>query len=447
MDGPSSLPVTTHLLRPDQRVRLMRSTRKMEHLLGETPLFIDTNSPITGNFSAPQSRRSAFIYVAAPARSSSLNVYTPPEPDSAEASTSQIPARPLLAVRVRPPTDTEPSITSSPLVSSFTLPPKSPADEQRRQRTRKMARIVRTLGENVPAELVFPGNSPMGRPRRTSTLSKRRSARLLRASSNAARGRQDSLTNTNEEEREAAAAGAAGLEAIVDSDSESASVYSALSGGDWELPSLPLAIPMSMSGTAAGPSVTRASPPADSRSAPLAHRAYAPTASSPSKPRAPASAPSPSREYSPSTSRAPAPPDHRGYASSSPRGPAPASAYSPSESRAPALSIPRGAPPHVSSPFTPTQSSPTRNSPTRNSPSTPRPAPSPTSTSTSPSPSSTTSSSSPPVSFPPGLSGFGYDRGTHRTEKGWSGEWVATGSSGVQNMDEVANRLRGLKLR
>ncbi|KAJ7131079.1 hypothetical protein C8R44DRAFT_978125 [Mycena epipterygia] len=44
----------------------------------------------------------------------------------------------------------------------------------------------------------------------------------------------------------------------------------------------------------------------------------------------------------------------------------------------------------------------------------------------------------------------GYDRGTHRTEKGWSGEWVTgvDGSGkGVQSMDDVANRLRGLRLR
>ncbi|KAF7355936.1 hypothetical protein MVEN_00922800 [Mycena venus] len=227
MDGPSTLPVTTHFLKPHQRVRLMRSTRKVEHLLGETPLFVDTSSPITPTFPGPQSRRTAaYIYVA-PVRSSSLNAYAPPDPSY--TSTSRVPARPLLAVSVPAPVDMDPPI-ASPASISFPTQPKSPADEERRQRTRKMARIARTLGENVPAELVFPATlSP--KPRRTSTLTKRRSSRLVRASSAASRaGRRDSLTKG---ELEKQGADAAALESI-ESDSESASVYSTLSGGDWE---------------------------------------------------------------------------------------------------------------------------------------------------------------------------------------------------------------------
>lgn len=342
MDDPTTLPVTTHFLKADQRVRLMRSTRKMEHLLGETPLFIDTNSPVTPTFPQSRQTRAAYIYVA-PARSSSLGVHIPPNGDSSQASTSRVPARPLLAVRVPAPTNRDSgsfALASPASVLSFPTPPKSSADEQRRHRTRKMARIFRTLGEPVPAELVFPAGAPPAppappRPRRTSTLAKRRSSRLVRVSSSsslASRARRNSLlTRGGDGDVEEEESGGAALDPI-ESDGESASVYSTLSGGDWErVPQLqPLAMP--------SPSPPRAGAPSES--------------TSPSHPRAPGRA---STAFA-STTRTSVTPKH-------------------------------------------------------------------------------------PL-------GYGYDRprGTHRKEKGWSGEWVAAGS-GVQNMDEVANRLRGLKMK
>ncbi|KAJ7486723.1 hypothetical protein FB451DRAFT_1553956 [Mycena latifolia] len=289
MDGRSARPQTTHVLKHDQRVRLMRSTRKVGALLGETPLFIDPSSPQNTAFPDPRApaRQPAYIYAPNP-RSSSLpngQLY---------ASTSRAAARPLLAVRVAALDEVDSPLTSASSLS-FPVFPASPADEQRRQRTRKMARIVRTLGENVPAELVFPpppprsilrhpsaagDRSPAPRPRRTSTLSKRRSSRRLRAGSSAS-----------------SYAGAVAEEPAEESDSESASVYSTLSGGDW-------------------------------------------------------------------------------------------------------LSVPR-----------------------------PPPAP--------------PAASAPAPSAPP----IGYDRGTHRTERGWSGEWVAAAGTQMQNMDDVARKLRDLRLR
>ncbi|KAJ7729959.1 hypothetical protein B0H16DRAFT_223483 [Mycena metata] len=297
MGDPKPLPRTTHLLKHDQRVRLIRSTRKVEHILGETPLFIDPSSPgpSTSAFPAATSRRAAVIYVATP-RSSSLGVYTPPA-DQAHASTSHIPARPVLSVRVPDPEYAEPPL--SPASFSFPVYPTSPEDELRRHRTRKMARVARTLGENVPAELVFPTLSDsQRRSRRSSVQSRRRSARLARAPSTTAAvptaaarvGLHDVLES--EGEREAAAEQPAFASPASDADSES--VYSTLSGGDWE----------QVSGS--GP---------------------------------------------------------------------------------------------------------------------------------------------PPGLEPPPV--VGYDRGTHRTEKGWSGEWVSAtrGIRGMQNMDEVAARLRGLRLK
>jgi hypothetical protein len=331
MDGPSALPVTSHFLKPEQRVRLLRSTRKMEHLLGETPLFIDTSSPRTATFPVHESRPRAYIY--APPRSSSLGIYTP-DAESPHASTSHISARPLLAVRV-PPAGSRDSHLGSPFASpasiSFpTYPPKSPADELRNRRTRKMARIVRTLGENVPAELVFPATHAES-PRRPSTLSKRRSTRLLRASSAAMRtGRRDSLVVSEwrretapavewEREREAPPV----LEAEPDSsDRDSVSVYSALSG---EPPLGPAPEPVKFG----------------ARTAPVVFEPLAPTSS---------------------------------------------------RSHASLAFQPRAAGPSAA----PTD--------------------------------------------------IGYDRGTHRREQGWSGEWVTMGE-GLQNMNEVASRLRDLRLK
>ncbi|KAJ7099802.1 hypothetical protein C8R44DRAFT_747715 [Mycena epipterygia] len=60
------------------------------------------------------------------------------------------------------------------------------------------------------------------------------------------------------------------------------------------------------------------------------------------------------------------------------------------------------------------------------------------------------SSSSSSNSSSPNHETVGYDRGKHRTEEGWSREWVTgvDGSGmGVQSMNDVAKRLRGLRLR
>ncbi|KAJ7908785.1 hypothetical protein B0H13DRAFT_2273176 [Mycena leptocephala] len=304
MDGPSALPVTSHFLKPEQRVRLLRSTRKMEHLLGETPLFIDTSSPRTATFPVHESRPRAYIY--APPRSSSLGIYTP-DAESPHASTSHISARPLLA---------------------------SPADELRNRRTRKMARIVRTLGENVPAELIFPATHS-DPPRRPSTLSKRRSTRLMRASSAATRtGRRDSLVESewrretapavdwNRERAREREAPPMPEEEPDSSDRDSVSVYSALSG---EPPLAPAPEP----------------PKFGARTAPVVFEPLGPTSS---------------------------------------------------RSHASLAFQPRAAGPSAAS------------------------------------------------------TDIGYDRGTHRREQGWSGEWVTMGE-GLQNMNEVASRLRDLRLK
>ncbi|KAJ7131142.1 hypothetical protein C8R44DRAFT_871674 [Mycena epipterygia] len=74
--------------------------------------------------------------------------------------------RPLLVVRVPPAADanSSPSASSSlPFAFTFACPCTAsdasffaPADEACKRRTRRMAHVVHTLGENVPTELMFP---------------------------------------------------------------------------------------------------------------------------------------------------------------------------------------------------------------------------------------------------------------------------------------------------
>ncbi|KAJ7131119.1 hypothetical protein C8R44DRAFT_871650 [Mycena epipterygia] len=109
MEAPTALPRTTHMLKYDQRVRLMRSSRKVEALLDETLLFVDSPHAAAFAFPVPPNPINgikanenntcpvAFIYAATP-RSSSLGVHMPPP----HGSTSHAHTHPLLAVCVPP---------------------------------------------------------------------------------------------------------------------------------------------------------------------------------------------------------------------------------------------------------------------------------------------------------------------------------------------------------
>ncbi|KAJ6511806.1 hypothetical protein DFH09DRAFT_1374376 [Mycena vulgaris] len=373
MAATTALPKTTHVLHHDQRARLMRSTRKVEALLGETPLLVDPSTPQNSSFpnSNPDfaSRRPPFIYAATP-RSSSLGVYTPHAHAHTSTSTSRAHphphphVRPLLSVRLPP--DSEPPASATSLAfppDAAACPPSpGPADDPRWQRTRKMARVVRTLGARVPHELVFPaGAAPHPRPH---TLTKRR-ARAPSSASRAGAG--------------TAAQDGRGEATAEDSGSETASVYSTLSGGDWVsvgapgppglLSSVPIPIPT----------------PASSSSAPRwgYERGMDATTGTHDRGRLPSS-----NSSSPPIRAAPTPSSFSAPAASTSTSQPPKSILRPSA--------------------------------------TPASAPAPT---------------------PPEPEVVGYDRGTHRTERGWSGEWVATGAGvgQMQSMNDVARQLRELR--
>ncbi|KAJ7097112.1 hypothetical protein B0H15DRAFT_961300 [Mycena belliarum] len=368
-----------HRLKDTQRMRLVRSTRKMGALLGETPLFVDAaprGTPFPGPTGA-QSRRPAYIYTPT-TRTSSLPGQGSPHASSPTARPA--PARPLLAVRVTSlacdPASPLDALDFSPAAESV-----SPADAARRARTRKMARVARTLGESVPTELVFPrvrrtsglryGASSPDSPYSSYSASPTRARRLSNSTPYASTPPGPTKRRANRLTRAPSAAppprtptSPAALAYTVSDDeaedAETPSEYSTLSGGDW------LAVPRHAPSSAVPRPTPLSTPPRPSSARP----STAPSQLSLSKPP-----------------------------------PRPSSAHPPS----PSLShAPWHAPPSPS-------------------------------WSTPPSPSKATA---PPVSV-------GYDgAGTHRTEKGWSGEWVGGDKAErMQSMDEVARRLRDLRLR
>lgn len=478
-------PATAGSLIPaDERVRLLRSTRKVAHLLGETPLVIETSSstlPPSGRGARRLSKRTA--YINAPPRTSSLREASSFHP----SSETTVPARPVLAVRVptsplgiEPPSPSLSSWLTSPVATpsstfSFSFDPQNPVstsgpdpatdpdhDAFRRARTRKMARVVRTLGERVPAELVFGASVEPSTSRRRSALAKRNSAQ---GQGRVRSGRRDSLIHSNMTGGVPAVPARAGRRESLakqwerergkerESDrweEDSASVYSTLSGGDWEyVPSAaPTTAPAShwnarpadglkMSTTAS------TSSPLSSSNSPIGYDAGRGRASSYS--------------YNTTPARPPRRPTISTATPSSSAMPPPLSTSSlmtPATSASPRT--PFSARSHAVSVYVPP----------------PLPAPAPYTFLSTPSLPERSISPADPVLGDEGYSPFSqhlesYDTfpadnrplnasqlhihgtaPTHRSEKGWSGEWVASGV-GVQNMsmDEVAKRLRGLKVK
>lgn len=113
-------------LNPQQRAHLLRSTKKLEAVLGTTPV-------VEGNVFEPVDSHSIFKF----------------KPKARQP-------QPLI---LGLPSDTK-RLPRSPLSPSFA---NSPVDLRRR----KMAKLVRTLGENVPPELVFPNTTSKQQRRRS----------------------------------------------------------------------------------------------------------------------------------------------------------------------------------------------------------------------------------------------------------------------------------------
>ncbi|KAJ6543149.1 hypothetical protein B0H19DRAFT_1381060 [Mycena capillaripes] len=149
---PGAVPSTTYSLPHAQRARLVRSTRKLKSVLGETSLLVDI-IPSSTSVSEPDSTLSA---VASSAKSSRRS------------------SRPVLIVRLPGAASIIPG-TNSPLTPTSGISLNSPAlgmaaEEDTARRRKMAAKLSRTLGENIPPELVLPSMAGSAVSRRASSV-------------------------------------------------------------------------------------------------------------------------------------------------------------------------------------------------------------------------------------------------------------------------------------
>ncbi|EKM81465.1 hypothetical protein AGABI1DRAFT_105045 [Agaricus bisporus var. burnettii JB137-S8] len=229
------LPPTTNTLEPLQRQRLLKSTQKVSALLGTTPLVLEQGMDTTRSPSVRADRRQGKVFYNhaqfASSSKTSLSsdasdspVWVPsPKQDlrdgyqhhkcSSMPITVQFPGKtsghhhsptklktnpsfitslkplsqPILyRMRSKPVSAPVISPLSSPLPPSASMPRKSSitsntgnvrrkGDLTEIDRRKKMAKLVRTLGENIPPELVFGGAAPSAishPPQRSTSLRK-----------------------------------------------------------------------------------------------------------------------------------------------------------------------------------------------------------------------------------------------------------------------------------
>ncbi|KAJ7064459.1 hypothetical protein C8F01DRAFT_1249489 [Mycena amicta] len=158
------MPGTTQTLPSTQRANLMRSTRKLGAILGETPLVIEPPSPTSdynaslrathghSRVSSTDSRRSGRIFVDPLPRGPSLAAVPMPTPAHEPFEKSQHQhQRPQLFVLRRPNHHPLSTLTvASPISPGF------PSHSHYRPRSpRSPPQSLRTLGTNVPHDMVF----------------------------------------------------------------------------------------------------------------------------------------------------------------------------------------------------------------------------------------------------------------------------------------------------
>ncbi|KAJ7763229.1 hypothetical protein DFH07DRAFT_882663, partial [Mycena maculata] len=148
-----------HALPQTHRAHLIRSTRKLGALLGETPQIIESTTPRhapSASMSSIDSRRSGRIF----------ETNTPPRSSSLAPSPTPFASRPMLYLKLASPARPLSVSVTSPLTPGFSplTPTFAPVVVDRRK---KMAKLGHLLGQNVPPELVFsapPPSSPSSLP-------------------------------------------------------------------------------------------------------------------------------------------------------------------------------------------------------------------------------------------------------------------------------------------
>ncbi|KAJ7059845.1 hypothetical protein C8F01DRAFT_1143294 [Mycena amicta] len=207
MDSSNNTLRVAHRLHHDDRARLMRSTRKIGEVVGETPQLVD----LASNPPVPSRHR----------RKPSLDYYYNelPQPTANNSAASASIARPVLYIRLPEPDPTSssflrpPTMTPTPPSPSPTLTanrkPRSPVGAVRRYgvtvkdesaRRRTMAKLSRTLGERVPPALVFPPESE--RQQREERLARRLTVRSLKSDKGSVRSGRESIVSTSRVSRE-----------------------------------------------------------------------------------------------------------------------------------------------------------------------------------------------------------------------------------------------------
>ncbi|KAJ7148342.1 hypothetical protein C8R46DRAFT_1359361 [Mycena filopes] len=142
---------TSGMLPQSQRLRLLRSIRKLGDLMTESSNLIDTPPP-------KHSRSASVSSPTLPPTSPVENV-SEPTPSS----------RNFFSLRLAK----TPAVVSSPLSPTFNLAlisPATPVVDPETLKERKLAKVSQTLGHDVPPELVFPPAPRKGR-NRSSTVS------------------------------------------------------------------------------------------------------------------------------------------------------------------------------------------------------------------------------------------------------------------------------------
>ncbi|KAJ3815221.1 hypothetical protein F5876DRAFT_72242 [Lentinula aff. lateritia] len=165
------LPPTTNELTPSQRLRLMRSTRKLGEMLGTTPV-INSSSEFGQQLSASHSRDTPSI---------SLHHSSSPRFTHAPKKSKALPRPLVLSLQSLPASFSSPrssagptsplsptSISTNIASSNSYRDDHDPMDDSLQTRRKRMAKLTRTLGENIPPELVFNSQLHHSHPRSTS---------------------------------------------------------------------------------------------------------------------------------------------------------------------------------------------------------------------------------------------------------------------------------------
>ena len=207
LESEPTLPPTRNHLDSEQRSRLIRSTRKLGAVLGTTPqlaepesfLFLEPDDtatlkrikssrrnasvfarPAPKDFYASSSSNSSSASLTLPPSRSSIDVLPTPKSFSSRPRRSADTPRPLVlrlnTVPVAPSdkripqstlsrTNSTHNVLLSPITTRDFPTPVTPVFPTPAEvRRKKMAKLTRTLGENIPAELVFAGGRHHGSP-------------------------------------------------------------------------------------------------------------------------------------------------------------------------------------------------------------------------------------------------------------------------------------------